>query len=87
MDRDIKALTNEEIVDSLDVLVLARVCGAENDADADGVFVYKLNSLFRVNDESVGGAVDEFLLDLKVSRRLLPANLDSYSSLVWAMCL
>lgn len=76
VDGDIHAPLNQEVVDGLDILVLTSVSGTENSTDTDGVLVAKVNSLIGVQDEAIGGAHDELLLNLKVSRRLFPADLD-----------
>jgi hypothetical protein len=77
MDGDIETLANEDIIQSLHVLVLTRVRSAKDGADTDSVLVYKINGLLGVNDESVRGAEDEILLNLEVPGRLFPAYLDS----------
>ena len=55
------------------------VSSAQDDADPNGVLVDQVDGLLGVDDEALGGAVDQLLLDLKVPRRLFPADLDSYN--------
>lgn len=76
VDRHIEVLLNQQVIDSLDVLVLARVRGTQDGADTDGILVNKVDRLLGVNDVAVGRAVDELLLDLEVAGGLLPADLD-----------
>lgn len=77
VDRHIEVLLNQQVIDSLDVLVLARVRGAEDGADTNGVLINEVDRLLGVNDVAVGRAVDELLLDLKVAGGLFPADLNS----------
>lgn len=71
MDVDINVTLNQEIVDSLCVLVLAGVCGTQNGADTDGVLVDKVNGLLGVDYVAVFGAVNVLLLDIEVSASFL----------------
>ena len=47
-----------EVIDGLDVLILARVGGSQDGADANGVFVNEINSLLGVKDIAFSGAID-----------------------------
>lgn len=92
MDRGIQPLFNKQIIHCLDVLVFSRVRGTYNvsmlhyqgrtlrtkdAADSDSILIYQIDSLLCIDNVSVLSAVNKLLLDLKVSSRLLPANLDS----------
>lgn len=59
VDGSVQATLDEQIVDSLDVLVLACVSGPEDAADTDRILINKINSLFGINDVSLLSAVDE----------------------------
>jgi hypothetical protein len=58
VDWSLQTLGYEEVVDCLDVFILAVEGGAENEADADGVFVNEFDGLFGVEDEALVGAED-----------------------------
>ena len=58
MDRDVNVALDQEVVDGLSVLVLASVGGTENGADTNGVLVNQVDSLLRVDNVAVLGAVD-----------------------------
>lgn len=77
VDVDINITLNQEIVDSLCVLVLAGVCGTQNGADTDGVLVDKVNGLLGVDYVAVLGAVNVLLLDIEVSASFLHTVLAS----------
>lgn len=72
----VEAPLDQQIIDGLDILILASVGGTENDTDTNGVLIDKIHGLLGVNDISGRSTVDIFLLDLEVSGCLLPANLD-----------
>jgi len=65
----------EEIVDCLNVLVLARVGRPDNCAHENGVFVDEVYELVRGRDVLAGSAVPVALLHLEVPCGLLPAHL------------
>ena len=54
---------------------LSSVGGSEDSTDADGVLVDEIDSLLRIDHETVLSAVHKALLDIKVPSRLLPAHL------------
>lgn len=76
VDGSINVSLNEEIVDSLDVLVLTSVGGTQNDADTNGVLVTQRDRLLWVNDVPLRSAVHESLVHLEVAAGLFPADLD-----------
>jgi hypothetical protein len=71
VDVNIDVALNEEVIDSLDVLVLASVGRAENGTDADGVLIAEIDALLGVDYVAFGGAVDVLLLDVEVAARFL----------------
>lgn len=75
MDRGVHALLDQQIVNSLDILVFSSVCRSQNRTDTDGVFVDQIHALFRVNYIAFVRAVDVALLDIEVTCGLLPAHL------------
>ncbi|KAI6756732.1 hypothetical protein HG530_011330 [Fusarium avenaceum] len=77
MNGNIDITLNEEVVDGLDILVLAGVGSSENSAHTDGVLVTQINSLIGIHNESIRRAVDELLVNLKVASGLFPTDLDS----------
>jgi hypothetical protein len=93
MDGNVKVALDQQVVDGLCVLVLAGVGRAENGADTNGVLVDEIDSLLRVDNVAILGAVDILLLDIKVTSSLLPADLDSRvhddvgTRVVLALCL
>lgn len=75
VDGDVQAALLQEVVDALDVLVVAGVSGAQDDGNANGVLVNQVHGLRGINGVPVGSAVDVLLLDLEVARGLFPADL------------
>jgi hypothetical protein len=57
---------NEEVVDSLDVFVLASVGRSENGTNSDGVLIAEVDALLGVDYISLGCAVDVLLLNVEV---------------------
>jgi len=75
VDRAVDAPLDKQVVDGLGVLILAGVSRAQDGADPDRVLVDQVHRLLRVDDEAVLAAVHVLLLDIEVTRRLLPADL------------
>lgn len=67
VDGTLDTLLDQEIVDCLDVLILASVGSSEDTTYANGVFIDELDRLLWVDDISILRAEDVFLLNLKVS--------------------
>jgi hypothetical protein len=53
MDWSIQVLLNQQVIDTLDVLVFAGVGGSKNGADTNGVLVNKVDTLLGINDEAI----------------------------------
>ena len=75
MDGHIDTPLHQQVIDGLDVLVLARVRGPHDGTDANRVLVAQRHRLLGVNDIAVRRAVHEPGVNLKVPDRLLPADL------------
>lgn len=75
VDRDIQPLLLQEVVDTLDVLIVAGIRRAQDNGNANGIFIHQVHSLLRINRVPVRRAVDILLLNLKVARGLFPADL------------
>lgn len=58
MNSDIEVTLYEEIVDSLDILVLACVGRANDGANTNGVLVNQIDTFFGINNPSFLGAID-----------------------------
>jgi hypothetical protein len=71
VDVDIDLALNKEVVDGLDIFVLASVCGSEDGADADGVLIAEIDALLGVDYVAISCAVDVLLLDVEVAARFL----------------
>ena len=76
VDGAIDLLLNEEIVDCLDILVLASVSCANYGANTNGILVDEVDGLFGVNDVAVLSTEDVTFLNFEVACCLLPADLD-----------
>jgi hypothetical protein len=76
VDWAVNALLNQEVVDSLDILVFSSVRGSQDSADTDGVLVNQLDGFFGIDHIALVGTEDVLLFDVKVAGGLLPANLD-----------
>ena len=72
----INLLLDQQIINLLSILVLSCVSCAKNDADTNGILVNQVDGLLGINDISLRCAVNIFLLDLEISGRLLPADLN-----------
>ena len=66
----------EEVIESLHVLILAGIGGAEDSADQNRVLVHEVHSLFGINHEALRGAVQVPFLHFEVARGFLPTDLD-----------
>ena len=66
VDRGVQTLLAEQIVDGLDVLILASVSGAEDGADSNGVFIHQVDRLLRIDHVAVGSAVYELLIYFEI---------------------
>jgi hypothetical protein len=75
MDRAIDLLLDQQVVDGLDVLVLARVRCPQDRTNANGILIHQIDRFFRINHVPRLRAVDIFLLDIEIPRRFLPAHL------------
>lgn len=58
MNRGVQATLNQQVIDGLDILILACVGGSEDAADTDCVLVDKIDSLLGVDHVSLLGTVD-----------------------------
>jgi len=75
VDGAINVLFDKQIIDSLDIFILAGIGRANNSTDTNRVLIYQLDSLFGIDHVAVFRAVDVAVLDLEVSCCFLPADL------------
>jgi hypothetical protein len=66
MNWAIDASLHQKVVDGFRILVFSSVRSTKNDADTNRVLIDEVDSLFWIDDVSVIGAIDEFLLNFKV---------------------
>jgi hypothetical protein len=66
VDINLDVALNKEVVDSLDVFVLASVGRSENGTNSDGVLIAEVDALLGVDYISLGCAVDVLLLNVEV---------------------
>lgn len=57
VDAHVQVLRDQEVIDCLDILILASIGGANDGADADCVLVYQVYALLGVDNVAVGSAV------------------------------
>jgi len=77
MNHSINILLDQQIINRLSILILSRISRAQNNANTNSILIHEVDSLLGINHVSVRCAINVLLLNLKISRRLLPANLDS----------
>jgi hypothetical protein len=77
MNNRINLLLNQQIIDSLRILIFTRVSRAQNNTNTNRILIHELDRLLGINNISLGCAEHVFLLDLEVTCRFLPADLHS----------
>jgi hypothetical protein len=76
MNRHVNVPLNQEIIDSLDILILTRIRRSKDCTNANRVLITQAHRLLWINDIPVRCAVDQLLVNLEVARGLFPADLD-----------
>jgi hypothetical protein len=66
MDWAINALLNEEIINGLDILVLASVGCADNSTDSNCVLINQVDGLLWIDYETLGCAENILLFNVEV---------------------
>jgi hypothetical protein len=77
MNNRVNLLLNQQIIDSLRILIFTRVSRAQNNTNTNCILIHEINSLLGINDISLRCAVHVFLIDLEVAGSFLPADLHS----------
>jgi hypothetical protein len=77
MNNRINLLLNQQIIDSLRILIFTRVSRAQNNTNTNRILIHELDRLLGINNISVRCAEHVFLLDLEVACSFLPADLHS----------
>ncbi len=67
MNAAIEVLLDQQIVDGLDIFILARVCHAQDDANADCILIHSFDRLFWIDNIAILRAVDIAFLDVQIS--------------------
>lgn len=76
VDGTVNVFGDQQVVDGLCILIVAGVRGSEDRHDTNGVFIHQRHGRLGVNDEALPRAVDVLFVNLKVARRLFPADLN-----------
>lgn len=76
VNRHIQILLNQQVIDSLDILVVSCVSSSQDTSNTNRVLVNQVHGLLGINRVPVRRAEHVLLLDLKVPRGLFPADLD-----------
>ena len=76
VDGAVNFLLNQEIIDCLDILVLAGIRCANDGANTNGVLIDQVDGLFGVNHVAVLSAEDVTFLNFEVACGFFPADLD-----------